>query len=228
MVFVLGAALLTLAVMDPNRSEHFYTYVAGHTSKLVTGIVVAFALGMFWQRATPAAGLAAIISGIVFSYGLEFIYNSHLGTNPAIAAWFGVKLNFLHSAAASALLSAIVHVSVSLSTKPDEEKSAYTWTRLGGHDHSVLRRTVRWLLVTLGVYAALACAMVYGNFHPSACGLLAGIWTFTPFAFAARNAVRKDRQAEDRTSLIGALLCEDRVWAGLLSAIAIYMMFHFY
>jgi SSS family solute:Na+ symporter len=226
LVFVLGAALLTMVVMEPNRTEHFYTYVAGQTAKLVTGIVVAFALGMFWQRATPAAGLAAIISGIVFSYGLTALYDNFLGANPAIAAWFGVKLNFFHGAAASALLAAVVHVVVSLCTQPDDEKSAYTWTRLGGHDPSVLKKTIRWLLVTLAVYAVLAISMVNQLLHPSLAGLLAAVWTFALFAGTARKAVIKDR--ESGSSVLGAVLVEDRVWAGLLSAIAVYMMFHFY
>ena len=74
-------------------------------------------------------------------FGID-IYDNFLGSNPAIAALFGVKLNFFHGAAASALLAAVVHVVVSLCTRPDDEKSAYTWTQLGGHDPSVLKKTM--------------------------------------------------------------------------------------
>jgi len=81
-VFVVGSALLTVLIMDPNTKENFFTYVATHQSKLIAGLVVAFALGMWWKRATAAGGLAAIIMGIVFSYTLPPIYDGYIDARP--------------------------------------------------------------------------------------------------------------------------------------------------
>ena len=40
------------------------------------GLLVAFVLGMFWRRSTPAAGFATILGGVVYSWLVEFAYNS--------------------------------------------------------------------------------------------------------------------------------------------------------
>lgn len=224
-VFVGGAALLTILVMDPNREEHFFTYVASHTSKLVTGIVVAFVLGMFWRRATPAGGLAAILAGVVASYSVEAIYNKYLGTNEAIAAVLGTKLNFFHSAFIAAVLAAVVHVVVSLVTRADAKKSLLTWTALGGHDPLVLRRTVRWLIVSLAIYVMLGIAIVYATLTPTVAGIVAATWTWSLFLASANSAVRqRDKSQQGPWSL----LTEDRTWAGLLAATAIFMLYHYY
>jgi SSS family solute:Na+ symporter len=224
-VFVTGAALLTILVMNPNREEHFFTYVAGHTSKLVTGVVVAFVLGMFWRRATPAGGLAAIVAGVVASYSVEAIYNKYLGTNETIAAVLGTKLNFLHSAFLAAILAAVVHVVVSLATRVDAKKSLLTWTALGGHDPLVLRKTIRWLIVSMALYAALGAAVVYEFLTPTVAGIAAAAWTWLLFLASARSAVRqRDKSQQGPWSL----LTEDRAWAGLLAATAIFMLYHYY
>ena len=225
-VFVTGAALLTILFMDPNREEHFFTYVAGHTSKLVTGVVVAFVLGMFWRRATPAGGLAAIVAGVVASYSVEAIYNKYLGTHEAIAAVLGTKLNFLHSAFLAAVLAAVVHVVVSLATRVDAKKSLLTWTALGGHDPLTLRKTIRWLIVSLAIYAVLGTTIVYANWNPTIAGLVAAAWTWSLFLASAHSAVRHRNKSQQ--SFFGSLLTEDRTWAGLLAATAIFMLFHYY
>jgi SSS family solute:Na+ symporter len=224
-VFVGGAALLTILVMDPNREEHFFTYVAGHTSKLVTGVVVAFVLGMFWRRATPAGGLAAILAGVVASYSVEAIYNKYLGTNETIAAVLGTKLNFLHSAFIAAVLAAVVHVVVSLATRVDAKKSLLTWTALGGHDPLILRKTIRWLIVSLAIYAVLGMTIVYANLNPTIAGIAAAAWTWSLFLASANSVVRQRDKSQQG---LWSLLTEDRTWAGLLAATAIFMLYHYY
>ena len=224
-VFVGGAALLTILVMDPNREEHFFTYVAGHTSKLVTGVVIAFVLGMFWRRATPAGGLAAILAGVVASYSVEAIYNKYLGTNETIAAVLGTRLNFLHSAFIAAVLAAVVHVVVSLVTRVDAKKALLTWTALGGHDPLVLRKIVRWLIVSLALYAALGAAVVYEFLTPTVAGIVAAAWTWSLFLASANSAVRQHDKSQQG---FWSLLTEDRTWAGLLAATAIFMLYHYY
>jgi SSS family solute:Na+ symporter len=224
-VFVAGAALLTILVMDPNREEHFFTYVASHTSKLVTGVVVAFVLGMFWRRATPAGGLAAIVAGVVASYSVEAIYNKYLGTNETIAAVLGTKLNFLHSAFIAAVLAAVVHVVASLATRVDAKKSLLTWTALGGHDPLVLRKTIRWLIVSLALYAALGAAVVYEFLTPTVAGIAAAAWTWSLFLASANSAVRQRDKSQQG---LRSLFTEDRTWAGLLAATAIFMLYHYY
>ncbi|SVB32955.1 uncharacterized protein METZ01_LOCUS185809, partial [marine metagenome] len=75
-VMVVGCALLTIIVFDPNTKQLFFTYVASHQSKLVGGVVVAFAVGMLWKGATAAGGFASIITGVVVSYLVVPVYGA--------------------------------------------------------------------------------------------------------------------------------------------------------
>jgi solute:Na+ symporter, SSS family len=217
--FVIGSAVLAIIIMDPNTDEHFFTYVAGHQSRLVVGVVVAFSLGMFWKRATPAGGLAAIVSGIVFSYGLTGLYNASLHKIEPLASVLGQKLNFLHAALASGVLSALVLVSVSLATQPDEEKSKLTWTELGGHKVGALNNLLRKILACLLVYALLGGFMVYTALTPALAAWIAAAWTWGIFIHHARSHIKENAPA--------SLFKDDRFWAGLLSACAIFLMFYY-
>ena len=77
-VFIVAAAALTIFTMNPNSKSSFFLQIASHQSKLVAGVVVAFALGMFWRRATAAGATTAIIAGVVCSYGLPIVYSGHM------------------------------------------------------------------------------------------------------------------------------------------------------
>jgi hypothetical protein len=51
--------------------------------KLVSGVFVAFFVGMLWKRATAAGATLAIIIGVVFSYTAGPIYQSKVESQPA-------------------------------------------------------------------------------------------------------------------------------------------------
>lgn len=226
-VFIIASAALAIFTMDPNSQEKFFLIIAKHQAKLVTGLVIAFAMGMFWKRATGAGAVAAIGAGIVTSYALPAWYLNLAPKYPALAAMFGEKLNFMHTAAVAAAMALIAHVAVSLCTSVNAAKSRLTWTDLGGHDPSVVGKVFKALLATLGIIVVLAVAMVLGWIIPLVAALLAAVWVWTLFIVAARNAVRKARTSSDGDAATN-LLAEDRFWAGGLCAAAIFMMFYYY
>lgn len=76
-IFIVAAASLTIFTMDPNSEKSFFLQIASHQSKLVAGVVVAFALGIFWKRATALAATLAIVVGVVASYGLPVLYSGY-------------------------------------------------------------------------------------------------------------------------------------------------------
>lgn len=78
LIFLCGAAGLTIFTMDPNSQDSFFLNIASHQSKLVAGVVVAFLLGMFWKRATSAGAIAAIVAGVMFSYLLPPVYDHYI------------------------------------------------------------------------------------------------------------------------------------------------------
>lgn len=139
----------------------------------------------------------------------------------ALNRTFGAKLNFFHRVVFVIGLSAVVHVLISLATKPDEERSKLTWTELGGHAPGDAGRLFARFAISIAVFAALGFGHVYTpGFEPWMAGTAAAIWTLAmivPFAFRPR---------EDGST--PPLIANDRLWAGLLCAMAVFLHYVFY
>ena len=223
--FITGAACLTIFVSDPNSEESFFLNIVDHQSRLVAGLVVAFALGMIWKRATAAGALAAILSGIFLSYALPPLYAQFLGVNPAVADCFGREISFFHTVAVVAVLCVLIQVIVSLLTQPDEEKSKLTWVGLGIFEASTLRLFTLLCGLSLALYAILAVAMVSQWVSPVLAAWLGAGWTFTVFV---PGAVRAALAEEEGGRFVLGMVRQDRFWAGLLAAAAVFMMYYFY
>ena len=217
--FIVMAGLITIFTMDPNSKDSFFLKVAKHQGNLIAGVVVAFFLGMCWKRATAAGGVAAILAGVLFSYSIPALYAIFAQGNPALIDLFGEKLNFMHGAFVSALLSAVVHVVISLKTQPDEEKGKLTWTGLqifSVHELSVFIKT---LLFCLLIYATLATLVVLDTISPTIAAWIGSVWTFGCFYLSAAHKAKKAGVKIYR---------EDRLWAGGLASCAIFMLFYFF
>ena len=234
-VFIVVAGFVSIAIMDPNSKNPFFIYVAANQMKLVSGLVVAFLVGMFWKRATGAGGITAILSGIFFSFAFAPIeidgqplwpslYELTFAKSDLIVELFGSKLNFFHAAFLASIIALILNVVVSLQTQPDGEKGKFTWTELGGHDSSTLKKAGMKVLLTLGLYVVLGLTMVGGWTSPLVSGIVAATWTWFAFAEIAFAAVIRSHVEGKPISLFS----EDRFWAGLLAGLAIFMMYYFY
>lgn len=220
-IFLVSAAALTILTMDPNSTDSFFLHIANHQSKLIAGVVVAFFLGMLWRRATAVGGLVAIVGGVIFSYLVPYIYET--ADLPSLKAVFGNKLNFMHSVFVSAILSLILHIVVSLMTQPDREKSRLTWVGLGIFSAQEFRYFVTKLLGTLAMFAFLAFLMINGLMSPLAAAVVAAGWTWLMFL---DNVFKMMLKAAGRGRAY-SILKEDRFWAGLLAACAIFMLYYF-
>ncbi|MDC0325246.1 hypothetical protein OAM01_00650 [bacterium] len=217
-IFVIGSALLTMFIFDPNTKEPFFTFVAQHQSRLIAGIVVAFGVGMLWKGATAAGGFAAIITGIVVSYGLPPLYAKTLGQNEAVSRWLGENLNFFHAVFIAAIVAALAHYIVSKLTKPDESKGQLTWHGLGLISKEQLVSYGKRLLLTILVFASLGTCMVKGLISPAIAATFGACWTLCIIIFGIKQAQRKnDEQGID-----------DRYLAGVLAACAVFILFYFY
>ena len=78
-IFIISAAFLTIFTMDPNSKESFFLHVASHQGRLIAGVVVAFAVGMLWKRASAGGAVVAIVAGVALSYGIPPIYDNYIG-----------------------------------------------------------------------------------------------------------------------------------------------------
>ena len=97
------------------------------------------------------------------------------------------------------------------------------WTELGGHEPRAIRRAL-WIGVSLGVFALLGSATAFRVVVPPVAGLIAAGWTWSLFLVLAQAAVQR---SSERVT-IAALLGQDRTWAGLLAATAVYLMYHYF
>lgn len=218
-VFIIFAGFLTIFTMDPNSQDSFFLHVAKHQGNLIAGVVIAFTLGMLWKGATAAGGIAAIISGVIFSYGIPPIYAYFAQNNETLINLFGTKLNFMHGAFISALLSLVVHLVVSKMTHADPEKAKLTWIGLGiftPEQFVVLGKT---LVITLLIYATLASLVVLNSLKPVHAAWIGAIWTFACFFLSARLKANEEG---------GPVYHQDRFWAGGLAGSAIFMLYFFF
>lgn len=219
LTFILFAGVFTIFTMDPNSKDSFFLLVAKHQANLIAGVVVAFFLGMCWKRATAAGGVAAILTGVLFSYSIPLLYASLAKENQFLIDLFGKELNFMHGAFISVVLSAVVHVLISLKTQPDEEKSKLTWTGLKIFSANELSVFIQILLFCLAIYATLATLVVLGTISPTIAAWIGSLWTFGCFCLSASRKAKTEKVAIHE---------EDRFWAGALAACAIFMLFFFF
>tara|TARA_B100001250_G_scaffold413306_1_gene447022 strand:+ start:2765 stop:4651 length:1887 start_codon:yes stop_codon:yes gene_type:complete len=218
-VMVVGCALLTVLVFDPNTKQLFFTYVASHQSKLVGGVVVAFAVGMLWKGATAAGGFASIITGVIVSYAIIPIYSSSIGKIEFFENLFGSQLNFFHGVFIAAICAVIANVVVSKLTQADSEKSKLTFVGLNIFTESSLRLLVVKILISLAVYAMLGFGMWKEILSPTSAAVVGSLWTWGMFV----SASLMDNSHAEGSSLIK----DDRIWGGLLAACAVFMLFYF-
>ncbi|MCZ6795584.1 MAG: sodium/solute symporter [Planctomycetota bacterium] len=221
---ILGAASLTVFTSDPNSKASFFLYIAEHQGRLIAGVVVAFFLGMAWRRANAAGAIVSIVGGVVLSYVLPPLLDSYLANHPGARELWGERVNFLHTVFIAAVASVVLHVLVSLATSRGARGGGdpdLTWTGMGIFRPATLRRAALWIGISLAVFALLAVAMVAGWVPPVAAAWSAAAWTWSVFFATALRAVQGG---------LGplALLREDRFWAALLAATAVFLMYYYY
>lgn len=114
-IVVLG--ILWIPVMK-SLGQVLYQYLQDVQSLLAPGIAAVFLLGIFWKRATPAAGLWGLITGFTFGMfrlTLE-IFQGKINHSSFIYQFFAAS-NWLHYSIALFFFSIMVMVIISLFTK---------------------------------------------------------------------------------------------------------------
>ena len=243
--FVVLAAWMAIFVLDPNSEKNFFLTIVDYQGYLTPGLLVAFFTGLFWRRSTATAAIVTIFAGIVFSGIVQFAfdgfhitftekqfgYDGVLSQFPAMNSLFGDQLNFFHRVVVVLLLCTIVQVVVSLMTSVDAEKSRLVCTDLGGHAPNDLRNLVLAILVSIAVLAGLGWCMVNELLAPTVAGVAASAWTFSMFlgsVLRRRKARATESSSGDGSTPLPSLIREDRLWAGLLCALAVFMHYYFY
>ena len=121
------------------------------------------------------------------------------------------------------IAASISNVIVSKCSGADEEKSKYTWVGLKLFREMDLIHFAKKLIGTIVVFVLLGFFMTGQLISPLAAGLIGAIWTWVMFMDSLFQLVLS-AAAKGRGY---SLLREDRFWAGLLAACAVFMLFYF-
>ena len=140
--------------------------------------------------------------------------------NPVNLA-FGPSLNFFHRVVAVIISCVLIHVVVSLKTPVSEEQSRLTWVDLGGHSPGELKSLATLALLVVAILAALGGLMISGQLTAPIAALLAAATTLGAFAI---NSLRRSQSGKHTKK---AWWAEDRNWAAILCATAVWMHFYF-
>lgn len=148
----------------------------------------------------------------------------------AVIQYFGPRLNFFHRVVIVLGLSAVVYVIVSLVTKRDPEKERFIWTDLGGHDPTDLKHVFIAILLSVLIFAGLAVAVYLHAVAATLAAWASALWTFLLFVRMSSRSIQRRVAVggEDAArSTFTLWLTEDRLWAGLLCGMAMFMMYYF-
>jgi solute:Na+ symporter, SSS family len=215
-VLITVSGVLAVGTYAPDAKGNFFLRVSSMSGHFTPGLLVVFGLGMFWQRASAAGSVAAIVTAPAFSIALETLYNQHAQGAPALVAIAGTSLNFMHRVLFTAGFATAVHVVVSLRRPGTPHGAGYTVAALQALPAGALRRVGRALLGCAAVLGLLGAAVAANMLATSAAAILAAAAVAGGFApFIAANRRRR-------------WWTNDQLWAGLLSAITAALMFLFF
>ena len=220
-------AALALTTYDPNSRGNFFLKVSSQSSHFTPGLVAAFLLGMFDRRATSRGAIAAILATPLLSFGSEWLYAELAGASPALSGLLGSRLNFMHRVALVFALTLVIHAVVSRlggQARGEAERSQpYLWIHAAGSSLEAniahastdrLRALFRMVLVFF-VFQLGLVLLVWGQMiGTSVAAMLSALFTLSLFIIHIRHDARHFYQ-------------DDRLYAGLVSAVTMFIMFYF-
>lgn len=220
LVMVIASIGLALYTYTPDRTNNFMLKVSAQLSYFTPGIMVAFFVGVLWRGASARAAVIAMAAAPVYGLLSEFIYNNFLGTNPAIAAVFGVNLNFMHRVFLTFVLSLTTLIVLSRTTFPNRNLTGFERLRVN-LNAGQLARAIGLFLLVQGVFVSL---ILISELSPKDVAVWAALATFGLFLLPKKPI------AETRPVTVvraGISLDGDLLWAGLLTAASVGVLYYF-
>ncbi len=225
LVMVIASIGLALLTYTPDRTNNFMLKVSAQLSYFTPGIMVAFFVGILWRGASARAAVVAMAAAPFYGLLAEFIYDNFLGTNPAVAAVFGAKLNFMHRVFLTFVLSLTTLVVLSRTLFPNQDVSGFDRLRVN-LNAGQLARAVGLFLLVQAVFVGL---IFLGNFSPKSVAVWAGLATFGLFLLPKLRAEEPHPMPVARAGgpPSSVSLNNDLLWAGLLTAVSVGVLYYF-
>ncbi|MBO0939755.1 sodium/solute symporter [Fibrella sp. HMF5335] len=222
MIVVMVAASIGLALWTytPDRTNNFMLKVSAQLSYFTPGIMVAFFVGILWRGASARAAVWAMALAPVYGVVVELIYNYGLATIPAVSDLFGLKLNFMHRVFLTFVLSFSTLVMLSRTAYPNQNITGFERLRVSV-DGPQLARAVGLFLLVQAVFVSL---VFLGHFSPKMIAPWAALATLGLFLLPKR-AVEDPQPVSVLRAGFG--FNSDSLWAGLLTAISVGVLYYF-
>lgn len=220
MVFAsIGIALFTYT---PDRSNNFFLKVSSQLSYFTPGIMVAFFMGVMWKRASAKAAVAALVLAPVYGLLVEWIYNDGLAQIPAVVAVFGEKLNFMHRVFLTFVLSVATLVGLSLTLYPNANFDGFDKLRVEVKAGELFRA----IGLFLAIQAVFISLIFVGGLSPKSVAGWAALVTFSLFFFYRDKAPASQPNELVRAGT-GPIWQDNHLWAGLLTALSVGVLYYF-
>lgn len=221
-VMVIASIGLALATYSPDRSNNFFLKVSSQLSYFTPGIMVAFFIGVLWRGASAKAAVWAMLLAPVYGLLAELLYNNVLAQSPAVVALFGQKLNFMHRIFLTFLLSSATLIGLSGRVFPNTNPDGFARLRVDVNAGQVFRAiglflAIQAVFITLIFAADLSSKTVAGWAALATFGLFLSYRTVKPESQTA-DVVRAD---------LTPRWADDHLWAGLLTAISVGVLYYF-
>lgn len=220
LVMVVASIGLALWTYTPDRTNNFMLKVSAQLSYFTPGIMVAFFVGILWKGASARAAVIAMAAAPFCGILAEFVYNNLLGTKPFVQAIFGEKLNFMHRVFLTFVLSLITLVVLSRTAFPNLRPEGFNRLRVDIDAGQLTRVIARFLLIQ-AVFVGLIFIV---DWSPKDVAVWAAVATFGLFLLPKKSTGEQKPAAILKA---GFSLNNDLLWAGLLTAVSIGVLYYF-
>lgn len=209
-----GLALLTYA---PTSAGNFFLSVSSRASYFTPGIVAVFFLGIVWKKSDGKSAVITMVAAPFIAILTEVLYNHYAAHIPYIHHLFGDQLNFLHRVWITLLCC--LGLQVFLSVYFNRKK------HLQGKDINyaidlLISPKIAWKeLGTFAIAVLISLVLIQtGTTSSQWMGLPMAIIAFLLFVYNCKD---------DHSLSVYRFLKDDRLYAGLLSAITVWILYFF-
>lgn len=221
-VMVVASILLALGTYSPDRSNNFFLKVSSQLSYFTPGIMVAFFIGVLWRGASARAAVWAMLLAPVYGLLAEVLYNNVLAQSPAVVALFGPKLNFMHRVFLTFLLSSGTLLALSGRVFPNTNPDGFARLRVEVNAGQVFRA----IGLFLAIQAVFITLIFVADLSPKTIAPWAALGTFGLFLFY-RTTNHDPKPVEVARASVSPRWADDHLWAGLLTAASVGVLYYF-
>ena len=213
------AAVLAYLTFSPTSTGNFFLDLSRNTSYLKPGIVAVFFWGVISRKIHPASAVPVLVLSPILSAGAEGLYAFISDTFPGVQQYLGTELNFMHRVMlvfiACVLLQALISRRLN---RVGKGPSAVNSLDVLTHSRTWFKPIVWFLLIQVS-----GCLFILWGLNAMWVAWPAAIGTFLLFipALLKKEEIQMNSQEISTSKSV-------HLFAGLLSAVTIWILYYFY